>query len=233
MKYQMISLYILLFSFTLVVGCKKSTNSIISADGRAAKQHEQIKNDGRVIDDLARQLMIEYGMVELTPEQVGRAEFPTFNDYESASAFVKKAQLALQQESGGTATTAPGTFSSPAVSKFADPPPPGGCRSPAIYFADLPGSGGFFSTFRMSFNFNGVGITGASVYVTGMPIGWNWNQIGTTFTGSSTSGCVFGTITYGIRTGSLTLGIIQPYHFNFNFNPVGCLLYFRQSSGGC
>ena len=232
MKYQLISLYTLLFLFTIIVGCKKSTNAIVPADERSVKQHEQ-KDDGKVIDELTRQLMIQYGLVELTPEQIGRAEFPTFSDFESASAFVKRAQLAMQQEYGGSSATEPGTFSTPAVSKFADPPPPGGCRSPAIYFADLPGSGGFFSTFRTAFTFNGVGITGASVYVTGMPIGWHWNQIGTTFTGNSTSGCVFGTITYGIRTGSLTLGFIQPYHFSFNFNPVGCMLYFRQSSGGC
>ena len=232
MKYQLIGLYTLLFSFTMIVGCKKSTNAIISEDERAAKQHDQ-KDDGKVIDELSRQLMIQYGLVELTPEQVGQTEFPTFSDFESASAFVKRAQLALQQEYGGTSATAPGTFSTPAASKFADPPPPGGCRSPAVYFADLPRSGGFFSTFRTAFTFNGVGITGASVYVTGMPIGWTWNQLGTTFTGNSTSGCVFGTITYGIRTGSLTLGLIQPYHFNFNFNPVGCMLYFWQSSGGC
>ena len=233
MKYQLISLYLLLFGLIMITGCKKSANTVVANNNSVVGQHEKTTEEGKVVDDLARQLMIQYGMVELTPEQVGLTEFPTFSDFDSASAYVKKVQQAILESYSGSATTQTSMFPPTVESKFADPVPPGGCRSPATYFANLAGSGGLFSTFRTAFTFNGTGITGASVYVTGMPIGWTWRQVGTTFTGNSTSGCVYGTITYGIKAGNLTLGITHQYHFSFNYNPVGCLLYYRQGDGSC
>ncbi len=233
MKYQLISFYSLLFAFTCITGCKKASDAVVSADGSSVGQKEKIKDEGRVIDDLSRQLMNKYGMVELTQEQIGQTEFPTFSDIESASAFIDQAQRELQQSYGGSASTQSGSYPPVMVSKFADPPFQGGCRSPATYFANMPGSGGLFSSFRAALIFNGAGIAGGSIYVTGVPIGWTWNQIGTTFNGSSTRGCVYGTITYGIKTNSLTLALIVPYHFNLNFSPDGCMLYYSQGNGGC
>jgi hypothetical protein len=88
-----------------------------------------------------------------------------------------------------------------------------------------------FSSFNAIMGVSGGNVGSADFVVTGVPIGWGWSEGGSSINGSA--GCTWGTITWGLSIGNLTIGFIQAYHFSWSLNVNTCTLTWSQGSGFC
>jgi hypothetical protein len=231
-----LSIALMTFSFS----CQKKSDSTYTNEinkEKSDKLESKVNPSGLLksaTDSLAERLMNDFGLVVLSSGQIGNIQFPGFSDYQSASNHITLMRQRLNQSISGSATMSSGpSIESMRTSQSEHLLPPGDCSSAGTYHSSLAGSGGFFSNFNVYFNTSSSGVSSASVYATGTPIGWSWSQQATSFSGSSYSGCVGGYITNGIQIGNITIGWQQAYHFNFNFSGSSCTLSYSQGSGPC
>lgn len=99
---------------------------------------------------------------------------------------------------------------------------------------------GNFSTMHLNFEYSLSGtryeISNLNSYVTGIPIGISWNQVGQPYNYSSSSYiafCVPGTVTVGLQVGNIVVGFIREYHYWVQVDPCGSGYDITQDFGGC
>jgi len=231
-----LSIVLMTFSFA----CQKKSDSTYTNEGnkeKSDKLESKVNPSGLSLksstDSLAERLMNDFGLVVLSTEQMGNTQFPSFSDYQSASDHITLMRQRLNQSISGSTTMSSGPSIESMRTSQKDYLLPPDCSSAGTYHSSLGGSGGFFSNFNVYFNNSASGVSSASVYTSGTPIGWSWSQVATSFSGSSYSGCVGGYITNGLQIGNITIGWQQAYHFNFSFNGSTCSLSYSQGSGPC
>ena len=224
-----------LMVLTLFFACQKKYENMYSNEMPVTQSGNGVLlRSSSSTDSLAERLMADFGLIILSSEQMGNTQFPSFSDYQSAADYINLMKQRLNQNVNATSSISSGPSIERMGSSKSNPLLlPADCSAAGTYHANLAGSGGFFSSFNVYFNNSSSGVTSASVYTTGTPIGWSWSQVATSFSGSGYSGCVGGYITHGLTIGNLTIGWQQAYHFNFTFNGTTCTLSFSQGSGHC
>jgi len=211
-----------------LASCKKTDIVTVKKEtGEAGKTVKQTGQSSRTTEEgIMDELIQNYGLHVLSTQEMATTQFPQFTSYEEAASYIDQRLADLNQQVNDDA----GIDHGPMPVKYWDPPPGGPCSPAGFYHATLPGSGGFFSHFSVYFNTSGSGVSSASIYVSGTPIGWSWSQVAQGFNGYC--GCVGGTITNGLQIGNITIGWQQNYHFSMCFG-TNCILTFSQGGGSC
>jgi hypothetical protein len=104
------------------------------------------------------------------------------------------------------------------------------CTSPGEYYSSF-GKMGILSNYNAYITIGSSGISSVSFFVTGVAVGWGWNQISNYSNGYS--GCTGGTINWGIEIGSVLLGTSANYHFSYTLNPNTCIMTVSHGYGPC
>lgn len=100
------------------------------------------------------------------------------------------------------------------------------CNQAGTYYATIPGAAGMFSSFNITLTVNdGGAVSTSSIWISGMALGWSWSQL------NSSSTCIWGTITWGVRVGGYTLGYVENYQFNVIKR--NCSLYVTYGQNVC
>ncbi len=104
------------------------------------------------------------------------------------------------------------------------------CTSPGEYYSSF-GKMGILSNYNAYITIGSFGISSVSFFVTGVAVGWGWNQISNYSNGYS--GCTGGTINWGIEIGSVLFGTSENYHFSYTLNPNNCTMTVSHGYGPC
>ena len=91
---------------------------------------------------------------------------------------------------------------------------------------------GFFSSWNIDYSINSGGsFDNVNVYVTGVPIGWSWDQQAVYLHGT-TGFCVTGTVTMGVEAGTLPTSLTMMYNLRVTMLS-DCKASIRRSFGHC
>lgn len=208
--------------------CKKNSTSNTNSSERTSNQRASLNTalDQSADSTLADSLINHYGLVYLTSTQTQGMQIPSYSSYSAASVHIDSVLQGLNQTYDGSTTSSSGSGISRPTPNFMTPTCDNG-----NFYSNLSGSGGMFSSFQATYSVSGGNVSNIDLTALGTPIGWSWSQIRSIIYGSS--GCTYGTITWGLQVGNLTIGYIQSYHFSWSINPSNCTFSWSQGSGLC
>lgn len=242
------SIFLIAFIICSTLGCIKKNTELSSPEENNSTLNIKVNEVQTVMaapdSSIESRLINNYGLVYLNSSQVGNLQFPSFSNYEEASAYIESFlsqtqnwQSPIPQQIKNYNYSVESSLSDKKEKKIKKKEDNSSylllpdCTSSGSRYGSISGSGGILSSFNFYLSNNSSGITDINFYVTGVPLLWGWNQTQSFLNGFN--GCTAGTITWGVTIGNTPIGLVSEYHWKYTLDASNCILYLRWGSGPC